>query len=1379
MVAIVIKYDGVDITDDVLLENTWFESIADGRTGKANVRLRDKLHTYPPSFFAGVKTLELFIGGSREWDGWGFIVRRGWAFPVDDTTDPTTTPRFWTLGGLDRNILFTKRVLYDTNNPGGEGGLKIWPAGTSDREALDYALRNYVDLDGLGLDASSGIEQIASPADNAEFTLGFVSANLGVLFEDCQKVTGGVFYIDPDRVIRYVDDRTVTAPFVLSDNPSGAEVGYRDLDAGLDFNEGATEALVWGTGVGSANPVFEKYRDEDAVDAYGLWQWADIFIGAWKQSTVRKRARTYIDGSPSHRMGHKDPTPEVTFKIFEHGLRVAHVVDFNADVFGYQDDLPVRRIKMTFPSPTDVEYDVTLALRRDTPFGAPDLWPKDPFEEGREGGDPDIPDGSIGPDPGTGNLIDHFDRFFTYEAITELEAVTEVSLELPDGLSVGRTVLMFVRSTETSALTAIEDLQDLDGNPLFTSDQYAISQAYWRIIDGREGWSEDGQTIDVTSPSTDIASYAVVLDGVTEVESASSNSMDPPSLNPTWPTTDATLWYTSAGKDGATPITGDPDEYVNAYDKAAVGLNLRVSVKADTAATDDPTTYTSSGGTQGAITVALRYGGHPLIGPTPGPGITGAPWPGGNIWEVSPAGESWGIEDSHLFASGAGSVPAVASSESNANWGAASISVNKPSGTSDGDLLVAVVSGDEGGSSRDVTATGWTQVGYIYPSNHDQALYIFTKTASSEPTSWTFSWDSGTGSLAAAVLAIPDAEWGGYEENTGTAYIGERDTATAEVPVNSLVLAAHAGASFGPTVTWTLDGLTEDEDASSFFASIAIGHVAVPGGGEVGPYAATPSANEPTVNALMWVTYSGIPTVADRKQFTAYFGDQWFFNQADPVELQRETPWSPVSERWNSLLFRYKKDSWDSIPDRIDIEQSEGDNWRREDWIVLDEDHFELYQGPGFWNLQQNVSFKIKAGVYYLIRYMNRPGLLREHPPTTVDLGDEDMAYLLAQNEAAEYIMCTLEDTGDNVVIEPLTEFGTTYIKIWPEDEEEPEAWNLIVPEFRYCSYAQDPLHPDGPPCSYDPPYTYSGGDPTPITWGYNRLYWVLHKSRLDYVKGTGGPELETGNRVESGVYYLTTQEGTAGLYGTRYPYARGTLEVFLGGMRMRRNVDYFEVDPLEGQFTLSDDRDWSQAIRVRYEQYSDKVVTKPTNASGDTVYRPAPIQQLGWGTRLDAYNCTMACGCMALDRHTKGHFTAYEGNPKATPPIMRSYQDDQKGGAGLDDVATAWSRGWNQTLIYGISSWSWFVHQVDQGRGAILQGSYAALPDNKRFSDSFTGGHALYINERFSNGNFLGMDPLYRKPVIYTAAQLQAYASGLSWVGSGQVSAAYTQVSK
>jgi hypothetical protein len=165
-----------------------------------------------------------------------------------------------------------------------------------------------------------------------------------------------------------------------------------------------------------------------------------------------------------------------------------------------------------------------------------------------------------------------------------------------------------------------------------------------------------------------------------------------------------------------------------------------------------------------------------------------------------------------------------------------------------------------------------------------------------------------------------------------------------------------------------------------------------------------------------------------------------------------------------------------------------------------------------------------------------------------------------------------------------------------------------------------------------------------------------------------------------------------------------------------------------------------------------------------------------GWGTPLDGYNAMMAASAIALDRHTLGAYSAFSGTPRSTPPSHRGYQSDQSGRADLPDVLDAWSAGWGQSFWNpGVSDWGTFIARVNAGRGAILEGSYGSLPEAKRFSNSYTGRHAIYVNEQYANGNLWGYDPLYRYPIIYTEADLQAFAYGLA--GSGLARAGFTKV--
>jgi hypothetical protein len=440
MSTIVIKYDGTDITDDIVFSETRFTSVADGQAGTATIVIDDEHQDYDASSFITGKTLELYVDGTREWDGWVFKVTRGWPFIASDTTIPTSVPRKWTIEGFDRNLLFTKRVLHNVSDPDNTAGFKVWPEDTMDRTAIIHSLDNYVDLTGDGLDISTGIKPVASPGPYEEFQLGANAMPWSTMFEEAAQITGAVYYIDPDRVVRYNDDLTVTAPFTISDTPTAGQVGYREFDAILDFTEAANQAIVLGAGLGRANIIGVKYTNSSSVGSHGLWQWGDVFHGAYKLGTVTKRARTYVEGSPSHQRGHDEPVPTVRCTLFTPGIRAGMVVLIVSSVYGYSEALPVRNIMMTFPTPTSVRYDLEASLKIDMPYGAPDRLPPLRFPPGDDppplgGIDPPPPLPPLPELPVVGTLIDHFDEVQDVLQVVEgtLAAASTQNIPLPEG----------------------------------------------------------------------------------------------------------------------------------------------------------------------------------------------------------------------------------------------------------------------------------------------------------------------------------------------------------------------------------------------------------------------------------------------------------------------------------------------------------------------------------------------------------------------------------------------------------------------------------------------------------------------------------------------------------------------------------------------------------------------------------------------------------------------------------------------------------------------------------------------------------------------------------------------------------------------------------
>lgn len=418
---IVWKYEGDDITADVDLKTARAVARTNGGVGEAIVKVLDKTHTYEPGYFHAGGTLELYIGGTRVWDGWVFRAGRTWAFDVDDTTNPTATPRYWLLRGLDRNLLLQRRFIYNQEDPADASGIPDFPFGTTDKVALEQMLTDFTDLE-IDLD----INEISTPSEQESFVLGQIGAPVGMLFEDCSKVTGGVYYVGPDRILHYADDLAITAPFSLSDTPAddAGSVGYREIEDELASEEMANDALVWGAGRGSAQPNFARYEKTSSITAYGRWQWSDTWSGMYKRASLQKRAETYVEGSTNHLRGHGEPIPETRCVIFEPGIVAGMVVRIRHHTYGVNQVLPVREVTMTFPTPHAVRYELLLALSYDSPFGIVDNW----------WGDEDIPIGDPGWRPGTscGVSIDEFDRTYNTGVTDGWGTATDGSVWLPD-----------------------------------------------------------------------------------------------------------------------------------------------------------------------------------------------------------------------------------------------------------------------------------------------------------------------------------------------------------------------------------------------------------------------------------------------------------------------------------------------------------------------------------------------------------------------------------------------------------------------------------------------------------------------------------------------------------------------------------------------------------------------------------------------------------------------------------------------------------------------------------------------------------------------------------------------------------------------------------
>ena len=143
--------------------------------------------------------------------------------------------------------------------------------------------------------------------------------------------------------------------------------------------------------------------------------------------------------------------------------------------------------------------------------------------------------------------------------------------------------------------------------------------------------------------------------------------------------------------------------------------------------------------------------------------------------------------------------------------------------------------------------------------------------------------------------------------------------------------------------------------------------------------------------------------------------------------------------------------------------------------------------------------------------------------------------------------------------------------------------------------------------------------------------------------------------------------------------------------------------------------------------------------ASARCASRVFPISQFDGGPLAKA-NCTLAAGAM-LALIAFGVVT--------TGTVLRENQDDQVGGAGLDDLTLA--RGAPITTRSRPARWAcaiWLA--AGAGYGVVIQGKYSEVPPALRLQRDFLGGHAIDLDGYFAGdadtpAAFYVIDPLGR----------------------------------
>ncbi len=129
-------------------------------------------------------------------------------------------------------------------------------------------------------------------------------------------------------------------------------------------------------------------------------------------------------------------------------------------------------------------------------------------------------------------------------------------------------------------------------------------------------------------------------------------------------------------------------------------------------------------------------------------------------------------------------------------------------------------------------------------------------------------------------------------------------------------------------------------------------------------------------------------------------------------------------------------------------------------------------------------------------------------------------------------------------------------------------------------------------------------------------------------------------------------------------------------------------------------------------------------------------------GYRYGWSSCTAFSAAMAGSYHRQVAKVASGGQ-------VREKTGDHVGGLTLAQVDEALNDGWNVDLDtrYRLD-WDQFAAKITSGRGAILQGTYAAIADSRYDAgNGFRGNHAIFVGPQW-----VVMDPLAdgRHPGVY-----------------------------
>ena len=404
--VVVLEYDGTNITGDVLWNSVSFEAQHNAVPGTFTYTVKDVNHVYT---FHTLRETRLIVDGVPLFGGFVVQVEDGYPFAAMDTvnTDPDDTARYFTIRGLDYNMLFDRRVLRNPANYLNQ--IPNFTSADTAGELIRLMCSDYLDVP-AGFDTDTYVDNIETPFNEGDTGAWMQQGTTWrKQMEEFVQFTAAVWYFDASRNLHHHAIESAVKRWGFSDAPNynaitvspatyqGATIGPREITATKKGDHKVHDALIWGGSPWSGDSGGTVFARETVTPPAGeiSYQLAETHFGEQGygvQDGVDARANIIVNGSPGavegdQQRGLKYDQWNVKFAWYAHQvpllsgnhdhIQPGYITTITLETFETDSPLvlvlPMRSMRVSFPNldPTGKGY-----VRFDGLFG---LQPEDPY----------------------------------------------------------------------------------------------------------------------------------------------------------------------------------------------------------------------------------------------------------------------------------------------------------------------------------------------------------------------------------------------------------------------------------------------------------------------------------------------------------------------------------------------------------------------------------------------------------------------------------------------------------------------------------------------------------------------------------------------------------------------------------------------------------------------------------------------------------------------------------------------------------------------------------------------------------------------------------------------------------------------------------------